>query len=70
MVAIHVGHKVVSREAWLEARTALLEKAFTRLGDQLSADQRAFRWDRHLDKQEVNQAESSRFARGLAEGAP
>ena len=26
--------------------------------------------DKHLNKQEVNYAESSRFARGMAEGAP
>src|SRR5258706_1120780 len=37
------GHPIVSREEWLEARTALLakEKAFTKLRDQLGAEQRA-----------------------------
>jgi predicted dithiol-disulfide oxidoreductase (DUF899 family) len=40
------SHPVVSRNEWLEARTALLakEKAFTRLRDQLSAEQRALPW--------------------------
>ena len=39
-------HKIVSRDEWLEARTALLtkEKALTRLRDQLSAEQRALPW--------------------------
>ena len=41
-------HKIVSRDEWLTARTALLdkEKAFTRLRDQLSAEQRALPWVR------------------------
>lgn len=41
-------HEIVSREAWLEARTALLakEKAATRAYDQLSAEQRALPWVR------------------------
>jgi predicted dithiol-disulfide oxidoreductase (DUF899 family) len=39
-------HPVVSREAWLEARKALLakEKAFTRQRDVLSAERRALPW--------------------------
>jgi predicted dithiol-disulfide oxidoreductase (DUF899 family) len=39
-------HEIVSREEWLEARTALLvkEKAFTRRRDQLSAAQRTLPW--------------------------
>jgi predicted dithiol-disulfide oxidoreductase (DUF899 family) len=43
-----VAHRVVSRSEWLEARTALLakEKAFTKLRDQLSAEQRALPWVR------------------------
>ena len=41
-------HRVVSRSEWLQARTALLakEKAFTKLRDQLSAEQRALPWVR------------------------
>ena len=41
-----LSHPVVSRDEWLAARTALLakEKAFTRLHDQLSAEQRALPW--------------------------
>lgn len=40
------GHAVVSRAAWLAARTALLakEKDFTRLRDQLSRERRALPW--------------------------
>ena len=40
------GHKVVSREEWLEARKELLkkEKESTRLRDQLSAERRALPW--------------------------
>jgi predicted dithiol-disulfide oxidoreductase (DUF899 family) len=40
------GHRAVSREEWLRARTALLarEKEPTRLGDQLSAERRALPW--------------------------
>jgi predicted dithiol-disulfide oxidoreductase (DUF899 family) len=43
-----LGHPIVSREEWLEARTALLakEKEFTKLRDQLSAEQRALPWVR------------------------
>lgn len=39
-------HAVVSRDAWLNARSALLakEKAFTRSRDQLSTEQRALPW--------------------------
>ena len=41
------GRRVVSREAWLAARRALLEKekAFTRQGDELSALQRDLPWE-------------------------
>jgi predicted dithiol-disulfide oxidoreductase (DUF899 family) len=39
-------HNIVSRDDWLKARTALhaKEKAFTRMRDQLSAEQRALPW--------------------------
>ena len=39
-------HQIVSREAWLEARTTLLakEKAATRAYDQLGVEQRAMPW--------------------------
>ncbi|RUL62372.1 DUF899 domain-containing protein [Dyella dinghuensis] len=39
-------HEVVSREAWLEARRALVakEKAHMRLNDQLNAERRALPW--------------------------
>ena len=39
-------HQIVSRQEWLEARTALLakEKAFTKVKDQLSAEKRALPW--------------------------
>jgi predicted dithiol-disulfide oxidoreductase (DUF899 family) len=42
------AHRVVSHSEWLEARTALLakEKEFTKLRDQLSAEQRALPWVR------------------------
>ena len=42
------AHRVVSHSEWLEARTALLakEKEFTRLRDQMSAEQRALPWVR------------------------
>jgi predicted dithiol-disulfide oxidoreductase (DUF899 family) len=42
------AHRVVSRREWLEARTALLakEKEFTKLRDQLSAEQRGLPWVR------------------------
>lgn len=41
-------HPVVSHEAWLAARRALLqqEKAFTRQGDEMSRLQRALPWER------------------------
>jgi predicted dithiol-disulfide oxidoreductase (DUF899 family) len=41
-----MNHPVVSREAWLSARTALLEKEkeFTRLRDQLSQQRRELPW--------------------------
>lgn len=40
------GHKVVSRDEWLEARKALLakEKEFTRLQDELNAERRNLPW--------------------------
>ena len=39
-------HEIVSRQAWIEARTALLakEKEFTRRRDELSAERRALPW--------------------------
>jgi predicted dithiol-disulfide oxidoreductase (DUF899 family) len=39
-------HKIVSRDAWLRERKALLakEKAFTRLRDELAAERRALPW--------------------------
>jgi predicted dithiol-disulfide oxidoreductase (DUF899 family) len=42
------SYQVVSRDEWLDARTALLakEKAFTKMRDQLSAEQRALPWVR------------------------
>jgi len=41
-------HSVVSHQAWLEAREALLakEKAFSRLRDELAATRRALPWER------------------------
>src|SRR5258708_17410293 len=47
-------HRVVSRDEWLKARTALLtkEKEFTRLRDQLSAQKRALPWVR-IDKEYI-----------------
>jgi predicted dithiol-disulfide oxidoreductase (DUF899 family) len=41
------GHKVVSHEAWLKARTAFLakEKEFTRLRDELSGHLRELPWE-------------------------
>ena len=54
--AIHAlaSHPIVSRSEWLEARTALLarEKAFTKLRDQLNAEQRALPWVR-IEKEYV-----------------
>lgn len=49
-------HKVVGREAWLEARKALLkaEKEFTRLRDDLSRRRRELPWER-VDKRYVFQ---------------
>src|SRR5262245_38114729 len=48
------SHKVVTREEWLKARTALLvkEKELTRLRDQLSAERRALPWVK-IDKDYV-----------------
>src|ERR1700722_5736364 len=54
--AIHAlaSHPIVSRSEWLEARAALLarEKAFTKLRDQLNAEQRALPWVR-IEKEYV-----------------
>jgi len=48
MKAIDAGHKVVSREEWLEARKAHLarEKEFTRERDELSRQRRELPWVR------------------------
>ncbi|HKY61174.1 MAG TPA: thioredoxin family protein [Gemmatimonadota bacterium] len=56
-----LDHKVVSREAWLEARKALLarEKDLTRLRDELSAERRALPWVR-VEKQYVFDAPGGR----------
>jgi predicted dithiol-disulfide oxidoreductase (DUF899 family) len=45
-MSAHVKQPIVSREAWLEARKALLakEKAFTRQRDELSRERRALPW--------------------------
>jgi predicted dithiol-disulfide oxidoreductase (DUF899 family) len=47
-----LAHPVLSRSEWLAARTALLakEKEYTKLRDQLSAEQRALPWVR-IDKE-------------------
>jgi predicted dithiol-disulfide oxidoreductase (DUF899 family) len=46
-VSVSVPHEIVSHEAWLEARTALLarEKEFTRLRDELSQARRDLPWE-------------------------
>ena len=48
------GHRVVSRDQWIEERKALLarEKEFTRLRDQLSRQRRELPWVR-VDKDYV-----------------
>ena len=48
------GHRVVSKDQWIEERKALLarEKEFTRLRDELSAERRELPWVR-VDKQYV-----------------
>jgi predicted dithiol-disulfide oxidoreductase (DUF899 family) len=45
--AAHAAHPVVSHDAWIAARTALLakEKAFTRMRDELSRERRALPWE-------------------------
>jgi predicted dithiol-disulfide oxidoreductase (DUF899 family) len=45
---VALAHRIFSRSEWLQARTALLakEKAFTKLRDELSAEQRALPWVR------------------------
>jgi predicted dithiol-disulfide oxidoreductase (DUF899 family) len=45
-------HSIVARDAWLEARQALLnkEKEFTRLHDELSQQRRHLPWER-VDKE-------------------
>ncbi|KDD59998.1 PF05988 family protein [Bordetella bronchiseptica OSU553] len=60
------GHEVVSRQAWLERRRALLarEKAQTRLRDELAAQRRALPWVR-VDKPYV--FETARGRRTLAD---
>ena len=47
-------HEVVSQAQWLAARKALLakEKAFTKLRDEMSAEQRALPWVK-IDKNYV-----------------
>ena len=56
------SHTIVSREEWLEARTAHLarEKESTRLRDQLSAERHAMPWGK-VDKAYV-------FERGGEDG--
>jgi predicted dithiol-disulfide oxidoreductase (DUF899 family) len=48
MTTTEVGHKVVSREQWTEARRALLarEKELTRQRDELSRQRRELPWER------------------------
>src|SRR6202048_218804 len=54
-------HQIVSRDEWLKARVALLakEKAFTRLRDQQSAEQRALPWVR-VEKHYVSDGPSGK----------
>jgi predicted dithiol-disulfide oxidoreductase (DUF899 family) len=54
-------HRIVSRDAWLAARTNLLakEKEFTRQGDQLNEERRALPWVR-IEKDYVFDAPSGR----------
>src|SRR5437868_4637284 len=56
-----LGHPIVSREEWLVARIALLakEKEFTKLRDELSAEQRALPWVR-VDKNYVFEGPSGK----------
>ena len=58
--------KIVSRDAWTEARKKLLakEKEFNRLRDQLSAERRELPWER-VDKDYV--FEGSNGKRSLAD---
>jgi predicted dithiol-disulfide oxidoreductase (DUF899 family) len=58
-----LSHRVVSRDEWLKARTALLakEKAFTRSRDQLTAEQRALPWVR-VEKDYVFDGPSGKVA--------
>jgi predicted dithiol-disulfide oxidoreductase (DUF899 family) len=55
------NHKVVSRDAWIEARKQLLakEKEFTRLLDQLSQQRRDLPWER-VDKEYVFEGPSGK----------
>jgi len=55
-------HQVVSREDWRKARAALIarEKAFTRAGDALGAEQRALPWVR-IDKDYVFEGPSGKL---------
>lgn len=54
MNAVDVGHEVVSKEQWTQARKALLakEKDFTRQRDELSRQRRELPWER-VEKQYV-----------------
>ncbi len=54
MTATNVNHPVVSRQQWLAARRALLEreKELTRLGDRIASERRALPWVR-MDKDYV-----------------
>jgi predicted dithiol-disulfide oxidoreductase (DUF899 family) len=55
-------HEVVSREEWRKARAALIakEKAFTRAGDALGAEQRALPWVK-IDKDYVFEGPSGKL---------
>ena len=57
------GHAVVSREAWLASRKALLsqEKELTRLGDTLTAERRALPWVK-VDKEYIFEGPDGRHS--------
>lgn len=59
------SHRVVSREAWIEARKALLakEKEFTRQRDRLSRERRALPWVK-IDKEYVFEGADGRQSLG------
>jgi predicted dithiol-disulfide oxidoreductase (DUF899 family) len=68
--AVVEHYKIVSRDAWLEARKELLikEKEFTRLRDQLSATRRELPWEA-VDKEYVFQGpKGEETLRDLFEG--